>query len=579
MKFFTKNLLFSVVSVLVVGLMLISISYFIQGNVLVGQLQNKTEEVAEVWYNKISAEDVKTALGESDINSDVHKEFREMFNNLSMYNKTVAQGYVFGAELSGDDKNETSVIAFPDHVWDAFKEAGLEVGSMYPQPKEIAKSVSVLKETGEMQFTDVYSDDYGTWLTIMYPIKDGGDVIAYYAIDVDASSIQDGQIGLVKWMVGVLLVLLLIVVSIQYVLLKRSMKPLEFLMHGISDASKGNLDVRIEEGSDELGQVNASFNVMMKSLGDIVGGVKETAVEVKGSADGLDSSFEVVTLASRGITDAVREVEDLLKVQSASVEESASTMGEISEQVQLIGGNVTSVYEHSDMVSKLTESGKEYTDRVVSQMGVIFENVKDSEQVIKELVMITEDIGEFLGVIQNISAETNLLALNAAIEAARAGEAGRGFAVVASEVKKLSEQSSESVEGIRELVKQVNLVVGKTDSSMSSIKENVTSGQKISVETSGIFGEIYDSTNGVTAKLQEIASSAEQVTASVEEATSMVVELSSSSQQVLDGYELIVSNVDEQVASLESVREMSSNMKEYVTQLDESVKTFSVTKK
>jgi methyl-accepting chemotaxis protein len=54
-----------------------------------------------------------------------------------------------------------------------------------------------------------------------------------------------------------------------------------------------------------------------------------------------------------------------------------------------------------------------------------------------------------------VAEQTNLLSLNASIEATRSGEAGRGFAVVAKEIKKLAENTKDSANFIRDMVKKL----------------------------------------------------------------------------------------------------------------------------
>ena len=79
-----------------------------------------------------------------------------------------------------------------------------------------------------------------------------------------------------------------------------------------------------------------------------------------------------------------------------------------------------------------------------NQIGEMIEHLHASAEQIEAVIHIVKEIAE----------QTNLLALNSAIEAARAGEHGRGFAVVAEEVRKLADQTKDSVLEVSSLIEQ-----------------------------------------------------------------------------------------------------------------------------
>ncbi|MBS7344311.1 MAG: methyl-accepting chemotaxis protein [Caryophanon sp.] len=357
-------------------------------------------------------------MEDDDSTSTLHQKYTDMFNKMSQYNPIVSQGYIFGVELSGERQNETSAISFNSELWEVLQAENIMPNAMYEQLDVVVEALNVLKETGNEQFTTIYSDDYGTWLTFMYPIFNDQQLIAYYAIDVDASSIGAGQMGLLKWSAFILIALILIASILQYFSVKQQLKPLHYLLDGIHEASKGNFALQLPEGKDELGMVNKRFNDMTASLNEIVQQVTHSAVEVKDDAHKLEQTFTTTYASSRNISDAVQHIEQTLKGQEQAIQESARTVEHMSTQVIQIADESANMYTHAKEVTTFSEEGKQLTEDVVGRMSTIVEDVQQSNDHIQGLVKLSEEIGAMLSIITDVSSSTNLLALNASIEAA-----------------------------------------------------------------------------------------------------------------------------------------------------------------
>jgi X-X-X-Leu-X-X-Gly heptad repeat protein len=94
-----------------------------------------------------------------------------------------------------------------------------------------------------------------------------------------------------------------------------------------------------------------------------------------------------------------------------------------------------------------------------------------SGQMVSEQLKLTDEILRF---INEVAANSNLLGLNAAIEAARAGEHGRGFGVVAGEIRKMADNSADSVKRIKEIldsIKNESGNIGKEVAGLLTVSE------------------------------------------------------------------------------------------------------------
>jgi methyl-accepting chemotaxis protein len=148
--------------------------------------------------------------------------------------------------------------------------------------------------------------------------------------------------------------------------------------------------------------------------------------------------------------------------QSAAVAETSATIEELATTAGSIADNAHAVAKAAE------QTGDTMADLQAKIEAIAARALSLSEH--------AQQIGEILGLINDIAGQTNLLALNAAIEAARAGEAGKGFAVVAAEVRKLAERSVHSTDSISVIITGVQ---GGTNSTIMATEEGLRQAREV----------------------------------------------------------------------------------------------------
>ncbi|AYB38815.1 methyl-accepting chemotaxis protein [Brevibacillus laterosporus] len=570
MKISTRNLLFTVLNTMLIGAVLILASFMIQGRVLIDMLEKDTHALLQSQSLHVSAKDIHEAVRNPDLNASIQKKLTEELDQISKEHPQIKQAYVFGVELK--EGNQTTIISQPSQILEFMKSEGINLGDMLPQPDVIVKGIQHLITTKQDTMTSIYDDDLGTWISALHPIMDNsGQIVAYFGMDVDASMVTHGQDALLLYSSILLFILLLINLIFQYWIVNRTFKPVQELMRGIHEMSKGNLDVRLREGKDELGQVNNKFNLMAENMRTIMMTIRESSNQLVKNSQQLHTIMEENNQHATTITDNIQEMFQHTNQQNIATTECAKSLDEMVISVDSIANNSTEVHHTSLNMKDQAESGQYSVTKVADQMHLIQHSVQESENIINVLQSQSGKIGEIVKMISEIANQTNLLALNAAIEAQRAGDHGRGFSVVADEVRKLAEQSKRSAEEISQLIGDIQ---ERTNTAVISIRqgsEHVQDGVKIVQETGEIFRHMVQASTEVSDRMQEVSASTQQMAAETEEVTSVVKQVSENALKNTKSAENIQAKSDNQLASYQEILVSVDGLSKIAQELDKAL--------
>lgn len=575
MSFFSKNLILSFINIILIGAALITSAYIVEKNILIDQLRGQIKVVTENWAKGIEPEKIRQAMAEKSYKDPVQTELTAYLDQVNKNNPNIAQAYVFGTELTNG--NQTSIAAMPTSLVTAFEEAKLNVGDMYEQPKIVADALAGMLHTGKPTFTSIYSDDFGTWTTIAYPIKDAdGSTFAYFAVDVDASAVSKGLSKLLTYGITILLILLAVILLIQFIVARRMMKPIKELIRGIEQVSQGNLDVKLQTGGSDLGMLNDKFNGMVARINDTIAKVQQTSHALTSSARSLHEVSEKNDASMETMTASMREITVSVVTQEQAAGDGAKAMAEMANVIQNIAANASKVADEATEMEKLSLEGNQVVRQVSDQMAQIEDFVSRTANAVQLLEGRSQEIENIVAIITGISTQTNLLALNAAIEAARVGEYGAGFAVVAHEVRKLAEMSAQSANQITELIKEIQSEIGIAALAMEQGTNEVRIGKEVASDAERMFGGILNATNNVALQIQEVSSSTEQMSAGTEELTATSAELSASAGKTAANSAKINDSIADQKESMRAIVESSTGLAAMSAELQQLVERFKV---
>jgi len=210
-----------------------------------------------------------------------------------------------------------------------------------------------------------------------------------------------------------------------------------------STVTDGDLtvDVPVPRRHDEIGALMQAFRSMAHTL-------RHQTAEVREGADIISTSASAISSSIAQITSSATE-------SASAVAETSTTVEELKQTAGINNDKATEVSTLAEHAAQTSQSGKAAAVRIADEIGHIQEQMSAIGDSLLRLSEQSQNIGDIIGAVDDLSEQSNLLAVNAAIEAARAGEHGRGFTVVAEEIKSLATQSRDATQRVRTILGDV----------------------------------------------------------------------------------------------------------------------------
>ncbi len=239
--------------------------------------------------------------------------------------------------------------------------------------------------------------------------------------------------------------------------INRTQKAILRLLDDMGKLADGDLTVRTVVTEDITGAIADSINYTIEELNLLVEEVNQASTQVATAATQAQQ-------VSSKLLNAAQQ-------QSQKIEESTIAVLGMAESISSVSETAS---ESAKVAKKSLETAEKGTIAVrdsITGMNEIRTHIQETSKRIKRLGESSQEIGEIIALISDITEQTNVLALNAAIQATAAGEAGRGFTVIAQEVQRLAERSAEATKQIDTLVKTIQ---GDTKDTIAAMEKSTS---------------------------------------------------------------------------------------------------------
>ena len=516
-------------------------------------------------------DDAGNPIGVAGIDIDI-ANIADLFNNTQI--EQTGEMLLLdttGVVLATENQKLLGKNLNPDRVNTNVDTQDQKVENAFGDKTEVSWMKSVLES--KSSFTQTKFDGTSKFIYSLNNEKSGWKLIGM----INTSEVYSKIISTSLILVGFFVLFIIIALAFGIWISKSLTNPINHLKEAMVKGEAGDLTVITNiNSSDELGELGTRFSNM-------IGSVKNLVVSVKSSADNVLDFSEALTKRAEEVTSSSEEIAKVMDEISRGVQEQASEIDKASDIAIEFNNSLSKIKEYNSEInaeSQEMENSSAKTMDAFKELKAKNESTINGVSQISEsigvLVTETEDIGQILSTISNISSQTNLLALNAAIEAARAGESGKGFAVVAEEVRMLAEQSGSSAKNIRNIINRVIATTKAAAVNMDNIKSDVENQNSAVSITEQNFENLNKSIEGIIEKISSMNENIELMLGNSDLLTSNIQNISFVSEQSAASTEEVNASVSTQLNDIQNVKIQADELYNLAQTLEALIEKFEV---
>ncbi len=406
-----------------------------------------------------------------------------------------------------------------------------------------------------------------------------GKMISLTETEIEEMKVEKENLMKLSDRIFFMVTLLTLILSalIAYILTKTTVGPINSLVEQAEKVANGNLKDNVEsKKTDELGVLVKSFNNMIDTLRNLVGSIDDNSDSVLTAAKDLNTVSEETGRGSENIAHSITEVAEGGEEIGIEIENVKKVASRLDEGGEALKHNVKESLKLADQTFQSAEEGNQALQQAIDQLDVVNETVNFATEAIEKLGKRSEEIGEMVDMIENISSQTNLLALNAAIEAARAGEKGSGFSVVAEEVRQLAEESSEVTAKISSLIEDIQSETTATINSMDTNVEEVKKQITIINSAEDSLNKMFNASEKTQKQMEEMKEFAEDLDDVIDTINHAVDSVGSAVENNSASAEEVSALAEEQSATVEEISASADELENMAQRLNALIDRFEV---